>query len=498
MLKQFAILGIVLLIAGGIGLVRTLPYHPEWTALGLTPKSTLLADRSNDAEAVEVWPVAAPKNARDFNDELIQLQGISPEALKTQQEARLKADLERLAGGEKIDPGLARAMYGDNWQEKVAQHKSRKEQSEFILNGSFVLALLGLIVFTCCMVIGLVRLILRVARWLAGLITKALKKPIPVPQKAMPASSEETDADAVHIEESGRSRIGGKEKGRARISVPISTPSAPMEPVSYQRTYPNQDREGNGAEVPGLSWTEVPVEHLLSDEKTCPVACVQPVLAVTETDLEESDSVVHAEVAVVEETIEQPSDVDRTLAVQTADLERQLAQFKEKIQTVRSPEVSAGPESSEPFNRTLLQLNEQISAIREYASEQQQRVEKLQDGYDWTIIRTFCLRIIRCIDNLEDRIARLAEQGEATEHLDQVREELLFALESSGVEPFEPQLQSVFRGQERWAEAIKDKQPCDDPQLKGCVAAVIKPGYQYVVDEQNGKVVRTARVKLYG
>jgi molecular chaperone GrpE (heat shock protein) len=498
MLKQFTILGIVLLIAGGIGLVRTLPYHSEWAALGFTPKATLLADRPKGTEAVQVWSVTAPENPKDLNDELVQLQGISQETLKTQQQARLQADLDRLAGGEKVDARLARALYGENWQEQVDQHKSRKERSEFILNGSFVLTIIGLIVFTCCAVIGLTRLILWVARYIAGLITKALKKPMPIPQKAVPPSSADAEEDAMPIQESGSPRIGKQEKGRAKISVTVSTPSAPTEPAPYQRTYPDQDPIGDGVEVPGPSTTEVPVEHLLSDEKARQAACVQTVLSSTEPDRQEPNPVVHTVVTPVMEEVEQTSDMERTLAVQSADLERQLVQFKEMVQTVRSTGVPAGPEPTEPFNKTLLQLNEQISAIRQYAAEQQQRVEKLQDGYDWTIVRTFCLRIIRCIDNLEDRIAKLADKGKATEHLDQVRDELLFALESSGVEPFEPQIKSDFRGQERWAEAIKDKQPFDDPQLKGCVATVVKPGYQYVVDEQNMKVVRSARVKLYG
>jgi len=192
------------------------------------------------------------------------------------------------------------------------------------------------------------------------------------------------------------------------------------------------------------------------------------------------------------------ADLEETLAVQNLDLERKLSQVKEMVLSVRSAGDASGPGAAEPFNKTLQQLNEQISAIRQYAAQQQQRVERLQSGYDWNIIRSFCLRVIRCIDNLEDRISRLVQEGEETCHLEEVREELLFALESSGVEQFEPQVGSLFRGQERWAEAIQDKSPCADPDLKGCIMAVLKPGYQYVLDDQNTKVVRTARVKLYG
>jgi molecular chaperone GrpE (heat shock protein) len=153
---------------------------------------------------------------------------------------------------------------------------------------------------------------------------------------------------------------------------------------------------------------------------------------------------------------------------------------------------------AEPFNETLHQLNDQISAIRQYASSQQDRVEKLQNGYDWNIIRTFCLRIIRCIDNLDSRIERLSHDSESLEMLSDIRDELLFSLESSSVEQFDLEHDSVFSGQERLAEAIKEKEITDNPELKGRIAQVVKPGYQYVLDDENVKIVRTARVKLYG
>ena len=140
---------------------------------------------------------------------------------------------------------------------------------------------------------------------------------------------------------------------------------------------------------------------------------------------------------------------------------------------------------------------QQVSAIREYAAYQQDRVEKLQDGYDWNIIRTFCLRVIRCIDNLESRINRLSEKNIETSDLEEVRDELLFALESSGIEQFEPGVNSDYRGQEKFAEAVKERQQCDDPKQTGKIAQVIRPGYQYFINDENIKVVRTAQVKLF-
>ncbi|MEE9366113.1 MAG: hypothetical protein V3W44_05440, partial [Dehalococcoidales bacterium] len=144
------------------------------------------------------------------------------------------------------------------------------------------------------------------------------------------------------------------------------------------------------------------------------------------------------------------------------------------------------------------ELTLEVSAIREYAASQQDRVRQLQDGYDWSIIKRFCIRIIRCIDNLDERMALLAEEGEDTQSLEDIRDELVFSLESSGVEQFEPEINACYKGLEKKVEAVKTREPTDDPDLVGKIAKVIKPGYEYVVSDEEVRIVRCAQVKLYG
>jgi len=160
-------------------------------------------------------------------------------------------------------------------------------------------------------------------------------------------------------------------------------------------------------------------------------------------------------------------------------------------------QVEAPSQQHRPWVESMSELAEQVSAIREYAAHQQERVNKLQDGYDWGIIKNFCLRIIRCIDHLESRINALADSNGDAAHLQEVKDELIFALESTGVEQYEPEINSDYRGQEKRAEAIKEKQSCSDTKLTGKIARVIRPGYQYFIDDDNFKVVRTAQVKLF-
>ena len=79
-----------------------------------------------------------------------------------------------------------------------------------------------------------------------------------------------------------------------------------------------------------------------------------------------------------------------------------------------------------------------------------------------------------------------------------MRDELIFALESSGIEQFRPEMNTDYRGQEKLAEAVKEKEITGDSDQVGKIAKVIRPGYRYMIDEESCKIVRTAQVKLFG
>ncbi|MBN2512475.1 MAG: nucleotide exchange factor GrpE [Sedimentisphaerales bacterium] len=153
--------------------------------------------------------------------------------------------------------------------------------------------------------------------------------------------------------------------------------------------------------------------------------------------------------------------------------------------------------TTEPVLNSLSELTEEVSAIRQFAAKQQDQMKKLQDGYDWMLIRRFCLRIIRSIDNISDRIRIARQQDKETQSLEEIRDELSFALESSGVEQFEPDIGADYKGLERYAEAIHEKEPNDQPERSSTIARVLRPGYQYLISDEEVKIVRCAQVKLF-
>ncbi|MCH7920534.1 MAG: hypothetical protein IIC50_21455 [Planctomycetes bacterium] len=490
MLKRMAGIGFVLLLAGSAPLLWKgsreagilIGFFPDFAQSNQGPAA--------GADGPAAWEHRPMTDTQDLNDALVALSTRSKQDQTKEQQARLRADMARLAVLETHDPALAKALYGDDWQTQVEAHRREGERAEFLFTLSIVLTALGGILFGWCILLGGTRLLIRLARCIARKLR---------PQRTGgKVASPEQEASAA-VQTAATSTDGVSESGdtadplSSDSSDPKSRPLATFqwgprflvskeneETLPYRRIVnPLQDHcLGNMVE-------SVSSRFLAHGPSVPPPGVAQNSATQTLPILLDSDD---------EEGMDEFSHWEESLKSQAAAVEKQMAEVKEVAQRVRD----SAAEGSEPVNQALLSLNDQISAIREFASDQQDRVEKLQNGYDWTIIRTFCLRIIRCIDNIELQMMSASGAIDEDHPFAQIRDELLFALESSGVEQFEPKVKSLFQGQERRAEAVKEKQSTKNRALKGCIARIIKPGYQYILDEETQRVVRTARVKLYG
>lgn len=357
--------------------------------------------------------------------------------IRAEQQARLKADIDKLATGEIAVNPLADILYGDNWQNEVSEYKKRNEFNDYVLTSSLMCIIMGGSIYTWWILLWAARSVIKGSSRLRRLIADRYSNPEDVEDdESIIAAVKDLQQDQ------GKKKTHEKQNKSEKHSDVLADTNRQS---TAQAKSGFKAAEKLAYKVKKTNGTEK-INKLLSDEKD-PVPKVKlPVL---------------------------------------------------KTATKWGGQRSETDEHAKPINSAINELTEQVSAIREYAACQQDRLEKLQDGYDWNIIRTFCLRVIRCIDNLEIRINQLGEEEAKALHLEEVRDELIFALESSGIEQFEPEIESEYRGQEKFAEAVKDKQKSKNPDHTGKIAQVIRPGYQYFINEDNVKVVRPAQVKLY-
>ena len=205
--------------------------------------------------------------------------------------------------------------------------------------------------------------------------------------------------------------------------------------------------------------------------------------------IEELNTAVAASASRQAEPVDISSQLEKVFNQHTEILKNQIEPLKNK---------PAATIAFDAVSKNLADLTEQVCAIREYAAKQQQRLAKLQDGYDWNIIKNFCLRVIRCIDNLDDRIGELSANGGSVDHLLPVREELVFILESNGIERFGAKIDSEYRGQENRVQVLNEREETEDTELIGRISQVVRPGYQCRVNDEYTKIVRPAQVRLYG
>jgi molecular chaperone GrpE (heat shock protein) len=509
MLLKCAILGLVLLLVGGFAYGWV--YNDARDEQQQAPDVGLLKNTLGPDEYLAKygrWYMLTPEQQNELVGELNRDRaGKTNEQLLREQQARLWADRDKLAAGQ-MNPGdIADFLYGAGWQNTVEQYKKRQQQRDFVQTISIVCLSLGGTVTGACLLAGIVYLAIR--------IVKAIKRRFAeTPTEPEPEVSELTDLD-LQIpppaedpepppEERPRQRRRvlalSETSGEAHASAAATEESSGVD--TYLSSALGRFPGGNSPSFGGQTAVmDSAIAVLLTDQQAEERGwsadmqwSAQVAMGVGGEEPRRPRPAVAQPVASVATVEEKASPVPDTLQDQADSLQKQISEFKQVAQNVQE----TARQHSEPLNNTLKELAEQVSAIREYAASQQGRVEKLQDGYDWGIIRSFGLRVIRCLDNLENRIAELSDEDGAVGHLEEVRDELLFALESSSIEQFRPDLHSDYRGQEKLAETIKQREPAENPEQAGKIAKVIRPGYRYMMDDENYKVVRTAQVKLFG
>lgn len=444
--KIFVIIGLAFLVAGTAML--------RW----------IYIEKKKEQQRIAKYESKSDSGAAEFIEQF-GMEGYDTSKIETQlrqeQHDRLQADLDELASGEKDISPFADILYGEDWQDELNKYKKQKEFREFVLTGSIVCVSMGGIIFSWYLLTWFIRVFTKV---LSGL------------KKHLPNTANKQPKDNID------------EPGETYIEKDLIEEQEPEQPADHRENQLKKQTKAPWSSSKNKSKQDkdagIPLTKVRSGTDNTNHRHTKKHLDINAADDAEKIAVLLSD----EESTDSLAKIEDSLKAQTEQLEERTAESVQK----------AIMEHSKPLDSTLQNLAQQVSAIREYASCQQERVEKLQDGYDWNIIKTFCLRIIRCIDNLENRIGRLADKGTETKYLEDIRDELVFALESSGIEQYQPEINSDYRGQEKYAEAVKEKEHTDNPKQKGKIAQVIRPGYQYFINEENTKIVRTAQVKLFG
>jgi hypothetical protein len=393
----------------------------------------------------------------------------SAEEIRKEQHERFIADFDKL---DDIEPHLypvAKILYGDNWQKKLSEYHQQQDREKTYFAGS---------VISCC--VGSTLLLSSITAMVITRLYKRKSHTITYTQ----TKQKDTRNNTANYDEKIKAEEDKKPQNislAAILNCPKYANDTAEESADASETQPQPD---NAVAVS----VENSAKCMYIDRES-----LEP---------DESPRKNHINLMELLSNKKKLADyTDKSFFSSYRDI-KQVANNIDRNAKKFSKEVKHAKKINhrQPglLDETLNRLTEEVAAIRSYAGQQEQRVKKFQENHDWNLIRSFALRVICCVDNLERRIDALVEQGRSTVHLEEIRDELLFALESTGLERFEPQLNSDYRGQEKTAEAVKEKAATDSDGLRGKIADVVRSGYRFVSGEGNFKVVRAAQVRLFG
>jgi hypothetical protein len=456
------------------------------------------------------------------------------ERLQYQQE-RLLADIDELAEATISIPINADVLYGDNWRQKVIEYKKNKQFIAAVQVASVTGAIAGVVLFVAAITCAFFRIIAAGIGW----VVKATSgngrqpqqpdnssKPIPQERIAPPVVTAVTNSPVPLAKPAGPTA----EEFRKQLMMQTENLKVAVDQLKNLTGILQQQAAEHDYTLAKRLEKGFKIQHAsFKHENDLLKKVADDIQKAVESQSDEFSAAIRNETGKSKEIIEvaqketaeffntgldtirrQIEELNTAIAAsasqqaQPVDISTQLEKafnqqnelLKNQIEPLKNK--PAAPIASDAVSKNLADLTEQVCAIREYAAKQQQRLAKLQDGYDWNIIKNFCLRVIRCIDNLDDRIGELSANGGITDHLLPVREELVFILESNGIERFGAKIDSDYRGQENRMQVLNEREDTEDTELIGRIAQVIRPGYQCRVNDDYTKIVRPAQVRLYG
>lgn len=179
-------------------------------------------------------------------------------------------------------------------------------------------------------------------------------------------------------------------------------------------------------------------------------------------------------------------------------LRREMVEFAGMISeesvriTGEAGKVSAGAAAA---GETLSGVSAEVAALREHVARQQVQLRRWQEGYDWQVLRRVCGRLVRVADDLERTAA--GSEGETADALLVARDHILIVLEDEGIEEFRPGPGQEYAGMEKVAKVV-GRPAAPEPDMAGTVAEVLSPGFTRVDGDGTVRVVRPARVAVYG
>lgn len=147
-------------------------------------------------------------------------------------------------------------------------------------------------------------------------------------------------------------------------------------------------------------------------------------------------------------------------------------------------------------DKSIRDIEAHLRGLASYVDDSGKRTRRLEEGYDFQILKNFTRQIIREINGLKIAIDKTDNEDKKNTMQDTI-DALVELLDRNSIIQITPEPGSLYAGQEKFAECTPQKIFTDDNELNGRIASVVRNGYQYEFNDGSTRVLEPAKVVLF-
>ena len=180
---------------------------------------------------------------------------------------------------------------------------------------------------------------------------------------------------------------------------------------------------------------------------------------------------------------------------QIKELSKRLDTMEQLLQTIGSSNASITESLSHNSSR-INDINASLEGLRSYLADSTKRIRRFEEGYDFQILKNFSKQLIREIYTLENQLEKV-DSDDKKELIQNIIDGLIELLDRNSIVQIEPEIGSLYAGQERNIECASVKTFTENENLNGRIASVVHCGFLYEFNDGSSRVIAPAKVVLY-
>ena len=180
-----------------------------------------------------------------------------------------------------------------------------------------------------------------------------------------------------------------------------------------------------------------------------------------------------------------------------SELEKKIDNFIINSKKNNDDLIQSSLKNQETTKKIVQELDEKISPFEKVAREKNEELKIYKEGYDYSKNKSIINGIIETIEFIENAEIKIDFKDEILKnYFISSKEKLIIILNNSGIEQFQPNLNSSSLD-DHGCEVDLTTEKTTDKSKNNLIFSVLKKGYKINLSKNDNKIIKKAVVRVY-